>query len=238
MRLLGTPSADGRDALKASPAFVRLSPSLSLSLSLSSVALAAVVACAGCGGSPAAPQKDEVFYLHGGGVIDKNEGLEVYFKPLDVDATPRVPRIVGVGIFKGDIRFGRPIDWFIRSADYTPGRRFISYQSPRQFIFSIYERVDHPEDTWTEVLSRYEDDLDNQGASVISGRMPLATANAQARSYLVKTTVQAKPPYQSYAHEVLVRSDHRLLLVQIVHSESVEASVDEMVASLKSMIVY
>lgn len=201
-------------------------------------ALAALAAFAiGCGGSPTAPNKDEVFYLHGG-AITKEEGLEVYFKPLDADATPRVPRIVGVGILKGDVRLGRPIDWFIRAADYTPGRRFISYQSPRQFIFSIYERVDHPEDTWTEVLNRYEEDLDEQGATIVAGRMPLATANTQARSYFVKTTVAGRPPYQSYAHEVLIRSDRRLLLVQIVHSESIESSADEMVASLKSMIVY
>ena len=30
----------------------------------------------------------------------------------------------------------------------------------------------------------------------------------------------------------------RLLIVQIVHSQSIEASADEMVAALKSMIVY
>jgi hypothetical protein len=231
MRLLGTPSFAGSVQPLAAPACVRLAVA-------GAVALFALFASAGCGGSPTAPGKDEVFYLHGGGVIDKNEGLEVYFSPLDVAATPRVPRIVGVGILKGDVRMGRPIDWYIRSADYTPGRRYISYQSPRQFIFSIYERVDHPEDTWTEVLGRYEDDLEEQGAQVLAGRMPLGTANAQARSYLVKTTVAARPPYQSYAHEVLVRSDNRLLLVQIVHSENIEASTDEMVASLKSMIVY
>jgi hypothetical protein len=200
-------------------------------------ALALAAFAIGCGGSPTAPGKDEVFYLHGG-AITKEEGLEVYFKPLDAEATPRVPKIVGVGILKGDVRMGRPIDWYIRAADYTPGRRFISYQSPRQFIFSIYERVDHPEDTWTEVLRRYEEDLDEQGATIVAGRMPLATANTQARSYFVKTTVPGRPPYQSYAHEVLIRSDRRLLLVQIVHSESIEASADEMVASLKSMIVY
>jgi hypothetical protein len=225
MRLLGNPSF----AASARP------PS---SAPVALAAAAFVLACVGCGGSPTAPGKDEVFYLHGGGVIDKNEGLEVYFKPLDMAETPRVPRIVGVGIFKGDIRLGRPIDWYIRSADYTPGRRFISYQSPRQFIFSIFERVDHPEDTWTDVLTRYEDDLEEQGAQILAGRMPLATANAQARSYYIKTTVPARPAYQSYAHEVIVRSDRRLLLIQIVHAENVEAYADEMVASLKSMIVY
>jgi hypothetical protein len=205
-------------------------------LALPAVALAP--ALVGCGGSPNAPRTDEVFYLHGGGVINKDESWEVYFKPLDAPETERVPRIVGVGVLRGDVRLGRPIDWYIRSADYTPEKRHISYQSPRQFIFSIYERVDHPEDTWDDVLDRYEDDLEEQGASIINGRVPIGTANTQGRSYLVKTTVPGKPPYQSYAHEVLVRSDRRLLIVQIVHSQSIEASADEMVAALKSMIVY
>src|SRR5262245_41889993 len=119
---------------------------------------AALVCLVACGGSPTAPQRDEVFYLHGGGVIDTNESYETYFKSLDAQQTERLPRIVGVGIFRGDVRMARPIDWNVRAADYTPGQRFISYQSPRQFLFSIYERIDGPDDTWPEVLQRYEAD--------------------------------------------------------------------------------
>lgn len=200
--------------------------------------LACVFALSACGGSPTAPRQDEVFYLHGGGVINQDESWEVYFPPLDAKETLRVPRRVGVGVLKGDVRLGRPIDWYIRSADYTPGSRHISYQSPRQFLFSIYERIDHPEDSWDDVLDRYEDDLEEQGVTVISGRAPIATANAQGRSYVVKTTVPGRPPYQALSHEVLVRSDKRVLLVQIVHTQSLEAGADEMVAALKSMIVY
>lgn len=196
------------------------------------------LALSGCGGSPTAPKQDDVFYLHGGGKLNKDESLEVYFAPLDAPETPRVPRTVGVGVLKGDVRLGRPIDWSIRSADYTAGQRFISYQSPRQFVFSIFERIDHPEDSWDDVLDRYEDDLEEQGATVLSGRMPIATANSQARSYYVKTTVPGRPPYQSKAYEILVRSEHRLLLVQIVYSGNIEAMTDEMVSAFKSMIVY
>jgi hypothetical protein len=193
----------------------------------------------GCGGSPTAPSRDEVFYLHSTtGIIDKNASWEVYFKPLDSPANERVPRVVGVGLMNGDVRMGRPTDWYIRAADYTAERRFISYQSPRQFLFSIYERVDSPEDTWTDVLRRYEADVDEQGSQILAARMPVATANTQGRSYLLKTRVAAKPEYQNYAHEILIRSDHRLLLVQIIHGESTEATADEMVAALKSITVY
>jgi hypothetical protein len=202
---------------------------------LTTVALTALV---GCGGSPSAPRADEVFYLHGGGVIDRNFGWEVYFPKLDQAASARLPRIVGVGIFLGDVRLARPLDWSIRTADYTPQQRFISYQSPRQFIFSIYERVDPPEDPWPDVLKRYEAGVDEQGSDVLGSRLPVATANAQGRTYLLKTRVQAKPDYLGYAHEVLVRNDRRVLLVQIVHGENIEASADEMIAALKSITVY
>jgi len=179
-----------------------------------------------------------VFYLHGGGVIDKNQSFEAYFPKLNADESERLPRRVGVGVLEGDVRFSRPIDWYVRDADNTAGKRFISYQSPRQFLFSIYERVDHPEDTWPDVMKRYEKDCAEQGATVLAGRMPVSTANAQARSYIIKTRVPAKPAYHSYAHEILVRSGNRLLLVQVVHGENIESVADEMAAALRSMLVY
>ena len=146
--------------------------------------------------------------------------------------------MVGVGVMNGDVRLGRPIDWFIRGADYTPQHRFISYQSPRQFLFSIYERIDSPEDTWTEVLRRYEADIDEQGSQILASRMPIGTANTQGREYFLKTRVASKPDYQNFAHEILIRSEHRLLLVQIIHGPSIEATADEIVTALKSMTVY
>jgi hypothetical protein len=202
------------------------------------LAMAFAAALVGCGGSPTAPARDDVFYLHGGGVIDRNESWELYFPPLNAEATQRVPKLVGVGILRGDVRLSRPMDWSIRAADYTPQQRFISYQSPRQFIFSIYERIDPTEDTWPDVLKRYEQNVDDQGSDILSARLPIATANTQGREYVVKTRVPAKPDYQSYSHEVLIRGDHRILLVQIVHGDDIEASADEMAAALKSLIVY
>lgn len=201
-------------------------------------ALTALAFSTGCGGSPTAPERDNNFYLHGSRVGDKSSVWETYFKPLDVPATERTPRVVGVGVLNGDVRLGRPIDWYIRAADITPQHRLISYQSPRQFLFSIFERVDSPEDTWTDVERRYEDDVAAQGSTILAGRMPVATANTQGRAYLVRTAVPAKPVYQNFAHEILIRGDHRLLLVQIVHGENVELIEDEINAVLKSITVY
>ncbi|AUX24144.1 hypothetical protein SOCEGT47_046800 [Sorangium cellulosum] len=202
-------------------------------------AVTAIALLAGCGGSPTAPKQDEVFYLHGAaGALRKDASFEVYFPPLDAPATDRLPRRIGVGLMNGDVRMSRPIDWNVGGADYTPERRFITYQSPRQFLFSIYERIDSPEDPWPDVLKRYEADLEEQGAQILSGRAPVATANTQGRSYLVKAKIPSKPVSEAFAHEILIRSPRRVLLVQIVHRENIDASADEITAALQSLTVY
>ena len=143
------------------------------------------VVVAGCGGAPTAPKTDDVFYLHGGGVIDKNRSYEVYFPKLDKDKALTVPRLVGVGVLDGDMRFARPIDWTVRDADYTAEKRFISYQSPRQFIFSVLERLDPPEDTWSTVEKRYEEETKELGGKIRYGETPLITdGQSRARRYL------------------------------------------------------
>ncbi len=192
-----------------------------------------------CGGSPTAPQEDLVYYLHDRGVIDRRYSWERYYPPLDRDEDYRLPRRVGVSIFEGDVRLSRPVDWFLRSADYTPEARQISYQSPRQFVFNIYERVDPPEEKWDEVLKRYEEDVEARGSQILAGRIPTSTANAQGRSYYLRTNLEAKPePFGTVAHEILIRSPNRVMLVQIVHGENIDTSIDEMTAALRTMLVY
>jgi hypothetical protein len=203
---------------------------------LAAAALAALLT--GCGGSPTAPAQDQVFYLHGGGVVDKNQSFETYFKPLDLQATVRTPRVVGVGVLNGDVRLGRPIDWYVRGADNAPMHRYISYQSPRQFLFSIYERIDSPEDTWTDIERRFEADVAAEGSQILAGRMPIATANMQGRAYVIKTAVPSKPTYQNYAHEVIIRGEHRLMLVQVIHGENVEPIEDEISQVIRSITAY
>lgn len=200
--------------------------------------LAVGLAGTACGGSPSAPAQDEVFYLHERGVIDPRYNWERYYPPLDADETERVPRRVGVAVLEGDVRMSRPIDWYLRTADHTPQKRQVSYQSPRQFLFSIFERVDPPRASWQEVLDRYEEELEQQGAKILAGRIPVGTANAQGRSYYIKTKIPSRPDYEAFAHEILVRSSERVLLVQIVHDEEIEPTVDEMTTVVSSMLVY
>lgn len=203
------------------------------------VILAAASVVAGCGGAEQAPKRDDVFYLHGGGVIDGNRSYESYFPKLDHEKTLNVPRLVGVGVLEGDVRFARPIDWSVRDADYTAEKRFISYQSPRQFIFSILERVDPPTDTWSEVEKRYEVETRDLGGKIYASRQPIGTANSQGRAYLIRSSVRGKPePFHSYATEILVRNDKRVLLVQIVHKGEIDAIADEVNAAVSSLILY
>jgi hypothetical protein len=198
-----------------------------------------LVAVSGCGGAPSAPRTDEVFYLHGGGVIDKNKSWEVYFPRFDREKTLNLPRYVGVGVLDGDVRLARPIDWTLRDADYTAERRFISYQSPRQFTFSILERVDPEQDTWAQVLRRYESETRAQGSKVLAARQPIGTANSQGRAYLLKTSVKGKPTaFEAYATEILVRNEKRVLLVQVVHKEEFEQIADEVAVAVSSLVVY
>jgi hypothetical protein len=198
----------------------------------------ALLLVTGCGGSPTAPDRDQVFYLHERGVIDKRYSWERYFPPLDRDVTKRLPRRVGVAVLEGDVRLSRPIDWYLRSADYTPEKRFISWQSPRSFVFSIYERTDPTRVTWDELLKRYEEHVGKNGSTILAGRIPLTTSNAQGREYFLKTAIPARPELDAFAHEIVVRSYNRVLLVQVVHGPGIEDAVDEVVDAVRSMLVY
>ncbi len=199
---------------------------------------AALAAIAGCGGSPTAPDRDQTFYLHERGVIDKRYSWERYFPPLDHEEDKRLPRRVGVAVLEGAVRLARPVDWYLRSADYTPEKRYISWQSPRGFVFSIYEKTDPVRVTWDVLLGHYEDSVGRNGSQILAARIPLTTANAQGREYFLKTNIAARPDLEAFAHEIVVRSPNRVLLVQVVHGENVDDQMDEMIDAIRSMLVY
>jgi hypothetical protein len=201
-----------------------------------------VPAASGCGGAPAAPNSDNTFYLHNGGgsagMKDKDKAWEAYFPRFDHDKTEQRPRVVGVGVLNGDVRFARPTDWKVSDADDTPEHRFVVYQSPRQFTFGIFERVDPAEDPWSDVETRYEKETREQGSDILAARIPMATANAQGRQYLLHTKVRAKPDFEGYATEILVRNGTRVLLVQIVHRQDIDSIADEVTGALDTMVIY
>src|SRR5437868_3175803 len=101
-RPVGTKGSDGENLFLVRVR--RCGKALGLAAVLSTGAL-------GCGGTPTAPGADDVFYLHGGGVLDKNKSYEAYYPRFDRDKTDNLPRYVGVGVLDGDVRFRRPTDW-------------------------------------------------------------------------------------------------------------------------------
>jgi hypothetical protein len=180
-----------------------------------------VLASAGCGGGP--PEvalENRVFYQYddmpssGGG----SSTFERPYPPLNRAAQGGLPEYVGVSVLGGTVHLSRPASWKIRRASLSAEKRFIEYVSPSQYLFAIYERTDAPSDPWREVEDRYVSDAKAKGAEVLGERVPVATWNAQAREFVVRRTVKGqRAPYVHLSRELLVRSDRRVDLVQIVH---------------------
>jgi hypothetical protein len=119
-------------------------------------------------------------------------------------------------VLRGGVRFSRPSNWTIRDASIDPGRAYIQYVSPNAYSFALYERSDAPSDLWRDVQSRYESDVAAAGAKDVGRRVPVATVANQGRAY----TIERKTPLPSRSREYLLRSEHRIVLVQVVSQDS------------------
>lgn len=179
--------------------------------------------------------QNKVFY-HYYDVDADPSAFEKRYPPLDLaEATPN-PEYLGVTVIGQSIHLSRPKNWVIRTASNKPEERFIEYVSPNQYLFSIYERVDSPEDLWRDVMGRYEAEAKVHSAELVGLRVPMATWNAQGRGYLVRRFIPgAKAPYRNMSHEFLLRSDHRIVLVQIVYpTETILPIRDELLRTIKT----
>ncbi len=179
------------------------------------------LAVSACGGAGEPPVRRTVFDPTAANVapVDVTSNavsdLETAFPPLDRAETPGGVPWVGVTVVRGGVRLSRPTRWTIRDAGVDPGHAYIQYVSPNAYSFAIYERSDAPTDLWRDVEQRYEDDVAAAGAKVVGKRVPVATATNQGRAY----TIERKTPLASRSREFLVRSDHRVVLVQIVSQD-------------------
>ena len=179
------------------------------------------LAVSACGGAGEPPVRRTVFDPTAANVapVDVTSSavsdLETAYPPLDRAETPGGFPWVGVTVVRGGVRLSRPSRWTIRDAGVDPGHAYIQYVSPNAYSFAIYERSDAPTDLWRDVEQRYEDDVAAAGAKVVGKRVPVATAGNQGRAY----TIERKTPLPSRSREFLVRSDHRVVLVQIVSQD-------------------
>ena len=195
----------------------------------------------GCAGNPdPIAFKNRVFYQYDDPSANA-AAFEQRFAPLDLaqreSAGGVMPEYTGVSIIGGNVHLSRPTNWKIRTASNKPEERFIEYVSPNEYIFAIYERPDSPSDPWRDVMGRYEKGVQEDGAEILGSRVPVATWNAQGRAYVVRRTVSAsKGPFVSVSREILARSEHRIVLVQIVHQTSTLKPVsDELLRVMETL---
>lgn len=180
--------------------------------------VAAAFTSAGCSSAPEPIAfQNRTFYQYDE-LAGELSPFERRYPPLDRAEEAPNPQYIGVCVLEGAACFPRPRNWVVRRASLNPETRFIEYVSPSEYIFSIYERIESPTDPWREVLKRYEEDETALGAEFVGKRVPIATANAQGRAYVLRRRIRgAKSPFENVSHEFLARSDMRIALVQIVH---------------------
>ena len=177
-------------------------------------------------------------YMFNGNALDAS-AFEQPWKPWDLPEQKPNPEYKGVAILNGKVHISRPVNWLIRDASNAPGQRYIQYSSPNEYVFAIYEREDHSNDLWRDIMARYEDDAKKSGVELLGQRVPIATWNTQGRAYVVRRGVAAaKAPFVSTSREYLLRSDHRIVLVQIVHQgDTLRPVSDELYRVIESIEV-
>lgn len=179
---------------------------------------------AGCGSPDPAATRKTVFdpgAMAAAAPVDvspESAPLEQPYPPFDREGVAGQAKWVGVSVLHGGVRFSRPSRWIVRDAAVDPGRSYIAYVSPTgAYAFGIYERSDAPTDLWKDIERRYENDVASAGAKLLGQRIPVATDTNQGRAYTVSRKVESgKASLTSRSREVLLRSDHRVVLVQIV----------------------
>ena len=174
----------------------------------------------GCGPStpdPIAFQNRTFYDYIFNGNLDAS-AFEKPWKPWDLPEQKPNPQYKGVSILNEKVHISRPTNWVIRDASDASGRRYIEYVSPNAYVFTVYERIDRPGDLWRDIMNRYEEDVKDAGAQIVGSRIPMATYNAQGREFIIKRGVAAaKSPFVSVSREYLLRSENRVILVQVVH---------------------
>ncbi len=189
------------------------------------------VGVSGCGGGDqGVALKNPVFYDYTTIGGDLRTQFETPYPPLDLAKKEPNPEYTGVEVLRGKVRLSRPSNWIVRAASDRPGERYIQYLSPREYVFSVYERRELSNALWADVVTRYEDSLKKNKAEILHKGVPIATWNGQGRAYLVRRRVPAaKTPFINVSREFLIRGEDRLVLVQIIHPTSgVEPIGDEL----------
>jgi hypothetical protein len=171
-----------------------------------------------CGGSASRTVFDPT-----GGIapvdVASNAELEHAYPPLDSPDVPGSKGWIGVSVLRDGVRLARPRQWTVRDASLEPRHSYIRYVSPNAYSFAIYERTEGAGDSWRDLLQHYEGDVAASGAKIIGQHIAMATVANQGRGYTIERKVDAKPPIVSRSREIILRGEHRVVLLQIVTDE-------------------
>jgi hypothetical protein len=199
------------------------------------VAHVCLVVAGACGGA-ADSERHTVFDPRGATASAPNSPVEPAaaieverpFPQLDLPKGIGEGGWVGVSILRDGVRLSRPANWMIRDAGGEPGDAYVQYVSPKAYSFALYERSDSPGDPWRDIERRYEGDVALVGGKVLGRAVPMATYANQGRAYTIEPKseasdagpAQALPlPAFSRSRELLLRSEHRVVLAQIVSQD-------------------
>jgi hypothetical protein len=206
---------------------------------LAGASVCAMLGATGCASSSQQGMDNHVFFqtdaVQNVGVAQTTEWA---YSPLDAPSVPPLAAYDGVSVFDGMVHLSRPRTWIVRSAGGPKGRRFVEYDAPHAYLFTLYEMSDSLGD-WNDALNEYETEATKAGGEFLSKRVPMAIANGQGFAYVVRRTVTgAKGPLINYCHEYVLRGDHRIVLAQIVHhAEFVGAPGPELRRVIETMEV-
>jgi hypothetical protein len=177
------------------------------------------------------------------GTVFDPAGASATAAPVDTALHPEIEHPLGgvatngggwvaVSLLQGGVHLERPAGWTVREASLDPDHRYVRYVSPRAYSFAIYERNDSPGGSWHDLLDRYEADLAACEATAIGARIPVASWRNQGFAYTVDRKIDGPDAVLSRSREVLLRGDHRVVLVQIVTSEADLSGISDEVLQL------
>ncbi len=194
-----------------------------------------------CGGGPAPSAFENRVFYPGEDQAASSSGsgnIERPYPPLDRNAQGALPAYTGVTILGGTVRLSRPAGWKVRRASLTPGRRYVEYVSPNEYLFdSTSSRPCRRATCGATSSTRTKKTSKPKGARCFGERIPVATWNAQGREFIVKRTVKGqRAPYSHLSSEIMLRGDNRIELVEIVHQgESIAPVGAELLRVMETM---
>jgi hypothetical protein len=200
---------------------------------------ASLLVLAGIGGCASAPPvENHTFFQSDEPTTAGPNAFEVPFAALDLPAAAGGSPYVGVTILGGAVRLSRPASWHVRRASSAPGRKFVEYVSPHEYLFAVYERPDSAGASWTDIEGAYEAETAKHVEWLGKG-IPIAGWDTQGREYVLRRKVKGqRAAYENTSREFLFRGRHSVATVALVHQGLSDAAIEpELLRTIQTLSV-